>query len=130
MNIAAANNAAVLRALQGAGLRVNAEEDDVTALVEAGIQGGRSMRAVAQEIASALKIGFERALTLARTETIAIHAEATLNTFEEAGAYGVTVDAEFATAGDNKVCEECDALSGQSARPNILGPGRAWRSRK
>jgi SPP1 gp7 family putative phage head morphogenesis protein len=58
-------------------------------------------------------IGIARARTLARTEIIGSHAAATLNSFKEAGLEGVNVLAEFATAGDNKVCERCAALEGK-----------------
>ena len=59
------------------------------------------------------KIGLTRARTLARTEIIAAHAEATLNGFTEAGIEGVEVEAEWITAGDDVVCPECQALEGK-----------------
>lgn len=58
-------------------------------------------------------IGIVRARTLVRTEIIGAHAEATLNSYEEAGIVGVSVEAEFTTAGDNKVCEQCRGLEGK-----------------
>lgn len=60
------------------------------------------------------KIGIARARVLAQTETIAAHAEATLNAYEEAGVEGVEVEAEFATAGDDRVCPECESLEGRT----------------
>jgi len=57
-------------------------------------------------------IGINRARMLARTETIRAHAEATLNTYAQAGVEGVTVEAEILTAGDDRVCEECASLEG------------------
>lgn len=117
-NIAGANDAAILRGLQENGLKtnihINDEMDDVRDLVQAGIEGGRGVSEVARIIEDALGIGRERALTLARTETIATHAEATLNAFLEAGMAGVQVDAEFATAGDDQVCTECKELEGET----------------
>lgn len=59
------------------------------------------------------RIGLTRARTLARTEIIAAHAEATLNGFTEAGISGVEVEAEWITAGDDAVCPECQALEGK-----------------
>ena len=59
------------------------------------------------------KIGLTRARTLARTEIIAAHAEATLNGFTEAGIEGVEVEAEWITAGDDVVCPVCQALEGK-----------------
>jgi SPP1 gp7 family putative phage head morphogenesis protein len=58
-------------------------------------------------------IGIARARTLARTEVIGSHAAATLNGFNKAGIEGVNVLAEFATAGDDKVCVRCSALEGK-----------------
>ena len=59
------------------------------------------------------KIGRTRARTLARTETIRAHHEATIQEYENAGAEGVTVKAEWSTAGDTKVCPICAPLEGQ-----------------
>jgi SPP1 gp7 family putative phage head morphogenesis protein len=47
---------------------------------------------------------------LARTEIISAHAEASLNSYEEAGLEGVNVKAEVLTAGDDRVCEICADL--------------------
>ena len=57
------------------------------------------------------KIGITRARMLARTETIRAHAEASLNSYQEAGILGVGVEAEWRTAQDEKVCAECDAAA-------------------
>lgn len=75
---------------------------------------GRAPREIASLIEDAIDtIGIVRARTLARTETINAHADATLNTYEEAGVKGVEAEAEFATAQDNRVCPQCEALQGQ-----------------
>jgi SPP1 gp7 family putative phage head morphogenesis protein len=57
------------------------------------------------------KIGLTRARTLARTEIIRAHAEATLNTYEQAGILEVETnpEIEIATAGDTHVCPQCKA---------------------
>lgn len=60
------------------------------------------------------KIGRTRARVLARTEVINAHAEASLNAYAEAGVEGVNVKAEFATAGDSRVCPECARLEGKT----------------
>lgn len=62
---------------------------------------GRTMRAL------------PRARTLARTETIRAHHAATINTYRSAGVEGVVVKAEWSTAGDDRVCEECEGLEGR-----------------
>lgn len=54
-----------------------------------------------------------RAMRIARTEVIRAFADSTLNTYEQAGIDGVTVLAEFSTAGDDQVCPECQALEGK-----------------
>jgi len=56
-------------------------------------------------------IGIRRARAIARTEIIAAHAEASLNTFQEAGVEGVSAEVEFNTAGDDRVCPDCEALN-------------------
>lgn len=58
------------------------------------------------------KIGITRARTLARTEVINANAEATLNSYQEAQVEGVSVQAEFSTAGDARVCPRCEKLEG------------------
>lgn len=90
-----------------------AMEQAISRALARGLAEGRGMR----ELAAALEdevdgIGIDRARTIARTETIAAHAEASLNAYEEAGIEGVEVEAEFATAGDEQVCPECEDLEG------------------
>ena len=58
---------------------------------------------------------------LTRTEVINAHAEATLNSYVEAGLEGVTVNAEYTTAGDDKMCPKCVALQG---RPYTIDEAR------
>lgn len=58
-------------------------------------------------------IGIARSRVLARTETIRAHADATLNTYDEAEIEGVIVESEFATAGDDHVCPKCEKLEGK-----------------
>lgn len=57
------------------------------------------------------KIGITRARMMARTETIRAHAEASLNSYQEAGIMGIDVRAEFQTARDDKVCQICKAIA-------------------
>lgn len=76
---------------------------------------GRGPLEIAREIVDRIDgIGIARARTLARTEVIAAHAEASLNSYEEAGLEGVAVTAEFSTANDNAVCPECEELEGKT----------------
>lgn len=59
-------------------------------------------------------IGKTRATTLARTSIIDAHASATLNRYDELSVEGVTIQAEWQTAGDNRVCPICQALEGRT----------------
>lgn len=70
----------------------------------------------AREIAAAINnrvdnIGITRARLLARTETIRAHAEASLNSYAEAGLMEIDVRAEFQTARDDQVCPICRDLA-------------------
>ena len=60
------------------------------------------------------KIGKTRASTLAQTEVIRAHSEATLNRYERMGVETVTIRAEWLTAGDSRVCPICNSLEGKS----------------
>ena len=53
-----------------------------------------------------------RATILARTETVRAHAQGTLQEYKNWGVVGVNVEAEFITAGDNRVCQQCANLEG------------------
>lgn len=59
------------------------------------------------------KIGFVRARTLARTETISAYAESTLNTYEQLGIEEVGTEVEYLTARDAHVCPKCQPLEGK-----------------
>jgi SPP1 gp7 family putative phage head morphogenesis protein len=54
-----------------------------------------------------------RAEMIARTEIIRAHHYANINEYMTWGAYGVSVTAEFRTAGDSRVCFRCSELEGQ-----------------
>ena len=54
-----------------------------------------------------------RAEMLARTEIIRAYAESTLQEYKNWGVEGVTADVEFKTAGDDRVCPECEDLDNQ-----------------
>ena len=95
---------------------ITAEMDkQISRTLANGLAEGRGPMEIARSLVDRVeKIGVTRARMLARTETIASHAQASLNTYEEAGLEGVQVEAEFATAQDNKVCPECQALEGRT----------------
>lgn len=80
-----------------------------------GMIEGIGVQKIARNIRDSVEsIGITRARRLARTEVIRAHAEATLNSYEEAQIEGVDVESEFSTSGDNKVCPKCSELEGQT----------------
>lgn len=90
-------------------------DQQISGILSRGLASGTAPAQMAREIASRVdKIGITRARTLARTEVISAHAEATLNGYEDAGIEGVEVMAEFSTAGDSSVCPECEKLEGKT----------------
>lgn len=54
-----------------------------------------------------------RAKILARTEVIRAHHKATIQEYRNFAVAGVQVIAEFRTAGDDRVCVECNSLEGE-----------------
>lgn len=92
---------------------ITAEMDrQISRVLAEGLAAGSSPSELASQINNRIdKIGVTRARMLARTEVIRAHAEASLNTYEEAGVLGVGVQAEWRTAQDSSVCEECDAAA-------------------
>jgi len=54
----------------------------------------------------------QRARILARTEVIRAHHIGMINTYKEAGLEGVSVKAEWMTAGDDRVCADCESMEG------------------
>jgi SPP1 gp7 family putative phage head morphogenesis protein len=60
-------------------------------------------------------IGKTRATTLARTETMYAHNEATISTYENVlGDIEVEIVAEVMTAGDQHVCDQCSPWHGET----------------
>ena len=92
-----------------------AMEQKISRVLAQGIAEGKNPRAIASTLYDEVdKFTESRAVVLARTEVISAHAEASLNSYEEAGIEGVEVEAEWSTAGDDRVCEECESMEGQT----------------
>lgn len=105
----------------------DAMDGQISRVLAQGIVEGIGARQLARRIADRIDVGMTRARVLARTEVIAAHAEASLNSYAEAGVEGVTVLSEFSTAEDDKVCPKCeelDALYGANGRPLPLNEAR------
>lgn len=78
-----------------------------------GLLRGENPRTIARNMAKNIDgLSKNRAMTIARTEIIHAHAEGQLDSFEELGVEEVGIYAEWSTAGDDKVCEQCAALEG------------------
>jgi len=81
-------------------------DQQISRILAQGIGEGRGPAELARQINERVdKIGITRARVLARTEIVSAHAEATLNSYEEAGLEGVEIEAEW-TLGQNP-CELC-----------------------
>lgn len=93
----------------------DAMSNQISRILASGIADGQHPNVIARELADRVdKIGITRARTLARTETISAHAEATLNSYEEAAVEGVELEAEITTAGDDDVCPICESYEGET----------------
>lgn len=78
------------------------------------ISQGLGAETVAQQMTESIEgIGYNRALTIARTELINAHAEGQLDSFERLGVKRLGLMAEWLTAGDNRVCPACSTKEGK-----------------
>jgi SPP1 gp7 family putative phage head morphogenesis protein len=89
-------------------------DQQISNVLTNGLSRGAGPMQIARDINQRIEgIGAVRARVLARTEVINAHAQATLNSYQEAGIHGVDVEAEFTTSGEN-VCLECEDLEGKT----------------
>lgn len=78
-----------------------------------GMLDGSGAEAIANEMTDKIdSLSDSRALTIARTEVINAHAEGQLDAFVDLGVEELGVKAEWSTAGDDRVCPECEELEG------------------
>lgn len=104
-------------------------ESYISRVLAQGLADGDSPRVIARKLVAVIKdagagdLGItdtlgrfiparRRAETLARTEIIRAHHTATMQEYENWGVQGFQVKAEFRTAGDDRVCPDCEALEG------------------
>lgn len=100
-----------LEALAGVTEAMSVEIRDVLAR---GMIEGRGPRELARVVTDRVnKIGIVRARTLARTEIIHAHADASLSFYQDAGLDVVQSMAEFQTSGDDRVCPICAGMEGE-----------------
>lgn len=78
-----------------------------------GLVQGKGPREISRDLVENVDdIGITRATAIARTEIVRAHAEGQLEALDQLGVEEVGVQVELSTAGDGKVCEECQALEG------------------
>lgn len=87
---------------------------EMNRIMAQGIADGSSPSTLAKLLSDRITTLTEtRALVLARTEIIYVHAEGQLDSFNRLGIQELGVNAEWSTAGDDRVCPQCFAYSGQ-----------------
>jgi SPP1 gp7 family putative phage head morphogenesis protein len=64
--------------------------------------------------------GRRRAEIMARTEIIRAHHQATIQEYRNWGAEGVVVQAEWQTAGDERVCATCASMQGEVYKLDVI----------
>lgn len=90
-----------------------AMDQQISRVLTQGILDGINPRRLARTLADRVeKIGITRARTMARTEVIRAHHVANIGEYRNWGVEGVTVKAEWATAG-YRVCPICSELEGK-----------------
>lgn len=79
-----------------------------------GFAEGKHPRELARELSKTVEgLMHKRALTIARTELAYAYAEGQLDGFEHDGHVELKVQAEWSTAGDDRVCPKCAPLDGK-----------------
>lgn len=92
----------------------NAMSSRMADILARGFASGKNAREIGTELSDAIsKLSEQRAQLIARTEIANAYAEAQLDAFVDLGIDSVTVQAEFLTAGDDRVCPKCAALEGK-----------------
>ena len=90
-----------------------AMSQQISRVLADGISHGKGPRSIARDLYNTVgNISKTRAMTMARTEIIAAHAEGQLDSYEELGIDELEVMVEWSTAGDDRVCSACADLQG------------------
>ncbi len=88
-----------------------AMDSQISSALAEGLRKGSSPKEIAKILINRVdKVGKHRAILLARTESIRAHHLASMQEYRNAGVNGVTVKAEWSTAGDGRVCRRCAPL--------------------
>jgi len=87
---------------------------DLNRILAEGMVDGRGAVQIAKDMMKQVGFSRSRAMTFARTEIINAHAEGQLDAFGKLGIEELGVMAEWSTAGDDRVCERCFGMEGQT----------------
>lgn len=92
----------------------DAQKTQMNRILADGMAHGRGPAKIARDMVDRIDtLTRSRALTIARTEVINAHTEGQLDTFEALGVKELGVFAEWLTAGDDRVCPQCQSLEGK-----------------
>ena len=90
-----------------------AMDQQMSRILAEGLAQGQAPATIARDLRdNVTKLTNTRAKVIARTEIIRAHAEGQLDAFEELGVKELGLLAEWSTAGDDRVCPQCDELEG------------------
>jgi len=90
-----------------------AMDQQLSRILANGLAQGSSPATMAREMSKSIgALSRTRAEVIARTETISAHAEGQLDAFDRLGVEEVGIEAEWMTAGDERVCPLCGELDG------------------
>lgn len=102
------------RSFEGLNGITNQMSNQMNRIFADAVAAGKGPREVARELVKEIEgMTNKRALTLARTEIIHVHAEGQLDSFDRLGIEELQVEIEFSTAGDDRVCPICQSMEGQ-----------------
>ena len=88
-----------------------AMDQQISRVLAEGLGSGLNPRVIARNMMDRVdKIGLPRAKMIAHTETMRAHHKANMGEYKQAQIEGIGVMAEWRTALDDKVCEECAPL--------------------
>jgi len=80
-------------------------------IVERGVKNGTKPETVANQLRKQLEISKQKALAIARTEMVRVHAEGQLDTMESLGVEQIMANVEYHTTG--QPCKKCAPLAGK-----------------
>ncbi len=90
-----------------------AMDQQMSRILSTGLVRGDGPRKIARALRDNVsKMTKTRAIVIARTEIVRAHAEGQLDGFEILGIEKVGVQVEWLTAGDDRVCQQCEELEG------------------